>query len=379
MIKRKLRRILPMFCVALLLSGIVALSACSDKEGKEGEAETTTAAEVEAEEDRFPFEDVKLSDYVTLGEYKGVEPEFLTGKFSKDELMEEALFYFKYYRAPLGIKEDKSKTVVKEGDYVEFDFEGTAEGVSETVLANMKDTNFVLEIGSGNFIDGFEEQIKGKTKGKEFKVDVTFPEDYTEESLRGKPVVFTCTVHKIGTGVMTDDSVSYLTSGEIETVADFLDYVEEQMINSVPGKNVMIAFDTAFENAEVTIPKEEKDYYVSMMISEPAAYYGVTDEEYAVEYEKYESLAAFREKENDPQIKKDLFAFAVAEQEGFEITAEDIAGFLDYVRSSNSNMSESSDEEIIAQYTSEYIYRSIMTEIVANFIYENAVGADLDA
>ena len=89
---------------------------------------------------------------------------------------------------------DVTDRAVANGDTVVFDFEGFCDGEA---FEGGKAEKFSLEIGSGRFIPGFEEQIVGKNVDEEFDVNVTFPEDYNAENLAGKPAVFKCKIHEI--------------------------------------------------------------------------------------------------------------------------------------------------------------------------------------
>jgi len=144
--------------------------------------------------DDTPYKSYNLDKLVKIGEYKGVEAKFTA-------LTDEAAYayveeIFNYYQMPPGgIKDDPSKEAVAEGDLVLFDYEGTAEGATETDLKGMKGSA-PLVIGSGGFIPGFEEQMVGQPRDKEFDVKVTFPDPYQNSAtLAGKEAVFKCTVH----------------------------------------------------------------------------------------------------------------------------------------------------------------------------------------
>ena len=89
---------------------------------------------------------------------------------------------------------DVTDRAAETGDTVVFDFEGFCDGVA---FEGGKAEKFSLELGSGRFIPGFEDQIVGKNIGEDFDVDVTFPESYQAEELAGKPAVFKCKIHEI--------------------------------------------------------------------------------------------------------------------------------------------------------------------------------------
>ena len=134
---------------------------------------------------------MKVTTYpeVKLGDYKGLKVAKLPTEAS-DEDVENELKTVRESRARLVVADDRE---AQTGDTVSLDFEGFVDGVA---FEGGKGENYPLELGSGSFIPGFEEQVAGHKIDEEFDVNVTFPEEY-EESLAGKDAVFKCTIHEI--------------------------------------------------------------------------------------------------------------------------------------------------------------------------------------
>lgn len=134
---------------------------------------------------------MKVTTYpeVRLGDYKGLKVAKLPTEAS-DEDVENELKTVQESRARLVVADDRE---AQTGDTVSLDFEGFVDGVA---FEGGKGENYPLELGSGSFIPGFEEQVAGHKIDEEFDVNVTFPEEY-EESLAGKDAVFKCTIHEI--------------------------------------------------------------------------------------------------------------------------------------------------------------------------------------
>lgn len=134
---------------------------------------------------------MKVTTYpeVKLGDYKGLKVAKLPTEAS-DEDVENELKTVQDSRARLVVADDRE---AQTGDTVSLDFEGFVDGVA---FEGGKGENYPLELGSGSFIPGFEEQVAGHKIDEEFDVNVTFPEEY-EESLAGKDAVFKCTIHEI--------------------------------------------------------------------------------------------------------------------------------------------------------------------------------------
>lgn len=134
---------------------------------------------------------MKVTTYpeVKLGEYKGLKVAKLPTE-ATDEDVENELKNMQETRSRLVVADDREAQM---GDTASIDFEGFVDGVA---FEGGKGENYPLELGSGSFIPGFEEQVAGHKIDEEFDVNVTFPEEY-EESLAGKDAVFKCKIHEI--------------------------------------------------------------------------------------------------------------------------------------------------------------------------------------
>src|SRR5690625_1327059 len=134
--------------------------------------------------------EVTVKPEVKLGEYKGLEVEEESVEVT-DEDVEKEIETLQQSQAELVLKEDGQ---VEDGNTVVIDFEGFLDGEA---FEGGKGENHSLEIGSGQFIPGFEEQLIGKESGVETEIKVTFPEDYQAEDLAGKEATFKVTIHEI--------------------------------------------------------------------------------------------------------------------------------------------------------------------------------------
>jgi len=130
-----------------------------------------------------------LKPEVKLGKYKDLKVKKETVKVTKEEI-EHSIDHMREHYKENVVKEGK----VENGDIAIIDFEGFNNGVA---FEGGKGENYSLEIGSNTFIPGFEEQIIGMSVGEEKDINVTFPEDYHAEDLKGKPVVFKVKVNEI--------------------------------------------------------------------------------------------------------------------------------------------------------------------------------------
>src|SRR5690554_6484963 len=133
---------------------------------------------------------VQVKPEATLGEYKGLEVEGKDVEVTEEEV-EKSLEGLREKHVELIIKEEGQ---VEDGDTVVIDFEGFTDGEA---FEGGKGENHSLEIGSGQFIPGFEEKLVGKESGEETDVELTFPEDYHAEDFAGKDAVFKVKIHEI--------------------------------------------------------------------------------------------------------------------------------------------------------------------------------------
>ena len=215
---------------AVLLAAVMAfsLAACGgeDTDGTTAaeteESSSTDETEAAAEEPEYfsAFNLDNLSDYVQLGEYKGIE---VTAQDTTvtDEDVETELQSQVENATP--IYEEITEGTVADGDVVNIDYEGTLDGVA---FDGGTDTDFNLTIGSGQFIDGFEDGLIGKNIGDTVELNLTFPEDYTTNSdLAGQDVVFTVTINYVqGEEIpqeLNDEFVQRVTDGTYTTVDEY--------------------------------------------------------------------------------------------------------------------------------------------------------------
>jgi trigger factor len=160
---------------------------------------------------------------VKLGKYKGLKVAKPEVKVTKEEI-DQTISEMRNRYAENVVKETDK---VEDGDIAVIDFEGFKDGVA---FDGGKGENYDLTIGSHTFIPGFEEQVVGMKKGETKDVNVTFPEDYHAEDLKGAPVVFKVTVKEVKTVQIPDldkDFFADLGMTDLETEADLRKQVEE--------------------------------------------------------------------------------------------------------------------------------------------------------
>lgn len=197
--------------------------------------------------------EVAVKPEVTLGEYKGLEVEKADLEVKEEEIEAELKKE----------QENNSRTIdvddrsVENGDITTIDFDGSVDGVP---FEGGKGEDYPLTIGSGAFIPGFEEQLVGAELGKEMEVNVTFPEDYHAEELKGKAAVFKCTVKSIKVKELPelDDEFAKDVS-EFDTLEEYKNDIKEKLVKqkeeAAKRAKEDAVVDKAIENASMEIPE----------------------------------------------------------------------------------------------------------------------------
>ena len=265
---------------------------------------------------------------VKLGAYKDLEVSVEASKEVTDEEVDAKLENERKNLAELVVKEGAAEN----GDTVVIDFVGSVDGVE---FDGGKGENHSLELGSGQFIPGFEDQLVGAKAGDEVEVKVTFPEDYQAADLAGKAAVFVTKVNEVKAKEVPalDDELAKDLDDEVETLDELkakyrkeLEAAKEIAFDdAVEGA----ALDLAVENAEIVeLPAEMVEDEVHRAMNEfmgnmqrqgisPEMYFQITGTTQEDLHKQYEAEAESRTKTN-------LVVEAVAKAEGFEATEEEI-------------------------------------------------------
>ena len=210
---------------------------------------------------------VQVKPEVKLGEYKGLEVQKVETEVTAEDVQAE-LTALQEKQAELVVKEE-GKAV--EGDTVTMDFEGFVDGEA---FEGGQAENYSLELGSGQFIPGFEEQLVGVETGEEKEVEVSFPEEYHAAELAGKPATFKVKVHEIKTKELPalDDEFAKDADEEVETLAALKEKIENRLKESKKTEAETAVRETlvekASENAEVEIPEVMVNSEVDRMMQE---------------------------------------------------------------------------------------------------------------
>ncbi|MFT4416515.1 trigger factor [Fredinandcohnia humi] len=210
---------------------------------------------------------VTVKPEVKLGDYKGLEVERLEETVSEEEVDAE-LKQLQERHAELVVKEEGT---VENGDTAVIDFEGFVDGEA---FEGGKAENYSLEIGSGSFIPGFEEQLVGVAAGAEKDVEVTFPEEYHAENLAGKPATFKVKVHEIKAKELPalDDEFAKDVDDEVETLDELKtktrNRLEESKKRDAENHLKDTLIELAADNAEIDVPEAMVNTELDRMVRE---------------------------------------------------------------------------------------------------------------
>lgn len=270
---------------------------------------------------------VQVKPEVTLGEYKGIEVEAKDIEVTEEDV-DKALEELREKHVELIIKEDGK---VEDGDTVVIDFEGFSDGEP---FEGGKGENHSLEIGSGQFIPGFEEQLVGKESGEETEVTVTFPEEYHSEDLAGKEATFNVKIHEIKSKELPelDDDFAQDVDEEAETLEELREKtkkdLEESKKQAAENEKRETLIEKASENAEVEIPDVMVETELDQMMREfeqRLQMQGMTLEMYTQFSGQDEDQ--FKDQMRDDakkRVKTNLTLEAIVEAEDLKVSEEEI-------------------------------------------------------
>ena len=254
-----------------------AVNACINKTWPEASKESgleivsrpeIDVAEVGGGKDLVYTGTVAVRPEVVLGEYKGIEVQKADMEVTEADIDEA-----------IGKEQDKNSRLVtvedraaENGDTVKINFDGTMDGVA---FEGGKGENYPLVLGTGNFIEGFEEQIVGHKTGDAFDVNVTFPENYHAKDLAGKPAVFKCELLEIQRKEFPEVNDEFASEvSEFDTLeeykADLRKKLEEAKMKSAAAQNENNVIAKVCENAQIDIPAPMIEMQTEQMIDDYA-------------------------------------------------------------------------------------------------------------
>ena len=324
---------------------------------------------------------INPDDYVTLGNYKNLEVAADHYDFTDEELKQYIDQDLEYYVSSYELYDylETDKQTVSMNDVVNIDYVGKKDGVA---FDGGTAQGAHLEIGSGRFIDGFEDGLVGVNVGETVELNLTFPEEYlNNEELAGQDVVFTVSVNSIDEAKLPDYDEDFFASFGIEGVTNYDDYTEYAkgfIVEACEEQNETLIetalWDQVVENCEIKeIPQillDEKLAELDSDLEEYATQYGV-DTDTMIGYMGYdaESYETQRQSVAKSEAEKDLICMAIAKAEGIEITDEDIKAIS---QEEYEGYGFTSAAEMIASKSDEYLRSYVRYRRIIGVIKETA-------
>lgn len=366
--KKKLVVLLAAVCAVSMLGGCGS-DKKNDKKSDKKESKSTVSI------------DYNASDYVTLGDYLGMQVALDSNyEVTDDDVKSKIETLIASYPA----YEDTDKTTVENGDFVNIDYEGLKDGVAFDG-GTAKGT--VLEIGSNKFIDGFESGLIGANVGDTVSLNLTFPENYQSTELAGQAVVFNVTINKIVTKQdinydnITDQYVAdNFSSQGYETVQALKDGVKEQLtksnestketdtqsaileklqevctVNSLPDG----VLDQRVKDYKDEMEKTLKDKY-NMSVEDYLSSMNETQEQFDTEVNDY----------MQKNLEVELILTAIANKEGIEVDED---GYKEYVNNIVSNGGYADEAALMDEYGEDYVKNIYRNNKAMDLITEKAV------
>ena len=307
---------------------------------------------------------------VKLGQYKGLEAPKAEVKVAAADVNARLKEMADHNSRLVSVER-----AVKKGDTADIDFEGFDNGVA---FDGGKGENFDLEIGSGSFVPGFEEQLIGMKAGEEKDIDITFPENYTPE-LAGKPVVFHVKVNEVKVKEVPaiDDEFAKDVS-EFDTLKDLKADIKKKM-TAERTEAAQRAFEDVLmakvaEGMEADIPQEMVELQAERMMEQfkqQLASQGIPFDQYLQMTGTTE--ADFRKQADGPaaeQVKMDLAVEAIIKAEGLEASDEDVENEMKSVAEKYGM-----DLDTVKKYLRpEDVKEQVIREKVVKLVADNAVA-----
>ena len=328
---------------------------------------------VQAEEGKDLIYTAEVTVYpeVELGEYKGLNVEKKTYEVTEEEVSAK-LKEMQEKNARVEVKEG----AIENGNIAVIDFKGFIDGVA---FEGGEGHDYSLEIGSGSFIDNFEEQLVGAKAGDKVEVNVTFPESYGKEELNGKPAKFEVEVKEVKAKELPvlDDEFAKEVS-EFETLEalkeDTTKKLEEANTARAEREYEEAILSSVVENAKMDIPAVMVEQEIDRMVQNLAQrlqYQGLTLEQYfQFTGTDAEKMREYMKENAENKVKTELVLEALQKAEKMEVLDEELKEKASEV----SKLYGANDEkmvELLLQNQREALVADVMTSKVINFLKEN--------
>lgn len=323
-------------------------------------------------EDSGFIKGVKASNYIDLCDYNNIEVPLSEIEYSDESVDADIQRALEQHQTL-----DDGDVAIQDGDKVNIDYVGTIDGV-EFDGGNSNGNGYDLTIGSGSFIDDFEQQLIGYKPGDEVTVNVTFPEDYQEASLQGQDAQFAVTIHGVYVNPeFDDDFVAAYYAENADTAEGYRQYLKdthyqsnltEYIENYLKDNSSVKDYPKAFlKNVIATTKYDDQQSYEQMNamyqqyygsgISSFEEYTGMTDEEYN------ESL----NEDCKDKVRDELVYQAILENEGVTPTVDDLKAQFE------TNGTMDSFDSSMEQYGQGYMMQDVLKNKALDIVKSKVV------
>ncbi len=319
------------------------------------------------------IENVVATDYVTLCEYEGIEVQYSELAPTQEEIdthIEQLLDNYKTYSTEAGYE-------VALYDTINLDYVGTVDGVAFEG-GSTAEGGTIITVGEAGYIDGFEDQLVGKKVGSSFDINVTFPEDYGNTELAGKPAVFSITINGLYIRREFDDAFVKDNLSDVALTADaYIKYYTEQQFDMALEEYLPTYLE---EHCQVPVtPKEYVEVLMGItkyddkqaMDSMNDYYYGYFGEKLYGSLAEYKGVDGNMEYEAELRLRSvekaetNLMIQAIYEDAGLTVTSEHIDAVMEDMGSSSEFLLQMEE-----MYGKGYIYQLAMKEAVYEHIMD---------
>lgn len=374
--------------MAVILSLTLMAAGCSKGEtkttetGTEAASETSSEAESSTETEAAAAErpDYTALDYVTLGEYKGLAVTLASTAVTDEEIDAEITSTLS--------QNDKLETLeegtVEEGDIANIDYEGTKDGEA---FDGGTDKGFDLTIGSGTFIEGFEEGLIGKSIGESVDLDLTFPENYQSTDLAGQAVVFHVTINSVKRAPeLTDELAAEISDSQYKTVDEYRASVEatlkEGKASTRDSQKINDLMTQVYNNATINdypeelvafIKQQYVDYYTQYAEQSEMSLSDFIEQNLQTTEEEFNTSMEEMAKQS---IRQEMLLKAIAETEKLELTDEE---YQTRAQEYADQMGLDGVEGLEAQYGEKLVQTNLLLDKALELVEDSAVVTDPDA
>lgn len=321
--------------------------------------------------------EVAVKPEVTLGEYRGLEVERTEVAVSEEEVDKEV----DKEREKNARMLDVDDRAVQMGDQIKLNFEGFVDGEA---FEGGKGEDYPLTIGSGSFIPGFEDQLVGASIGEDVEVNVTFPEDYQAEELKGKAAVFKCKVNEIQVKELpeADDEFAQDVS-EFDTLAEYRDDIRAKLLEKKEADAKRVKQGQAVEKAVANATMEIPDAMVNEQVRRMADDFTRRIESQGITIQQYMQFTGMNADQFLDQMKPEalkriqnsLVLEAIAKAEDIQISDERLDEEIEKM-AAQYKMEADKLREVMGDYEKEQMKNDLAIQAAVDLITDAAVEVE---